>query len=74
MDLALLVLLLLSHMLPSFMESKFLYLSPSKFGLNLTAYEEVGPIHLSTFFAITYGFGFASIPATISHVALFYGK
>ncbi len=47
MDLALLVLLLLSHMLPSFMESKFLYLSPSKFGLNLTAYEEVGPIHLS---------------------------
>jgi hypothetical protein len=28
MDLALLVLLLLSHMLPSFMESKFLYLSP----------------------------------------------
>ncbi len=38
-------------------------------------YEEVGPIHLSTFFAITYGFGFASIAAIIiSHVALFYGK
>jgi OPT family oligopeptide transporter len=46
----------------------------SKFELNLTAYEEVGPIHLSTFFAITYGFGFASIAATLSHVALFYGK
>jgi hypothetical protein len=46
----------------------------SKFELNLTAYEEVGPIHLSTFFAITYGFGFAGIAATISHVALFYGK
>jgi hypothetical protein len=46
----------------------------SKFGLNLTAYEEVGPIHLSAFVAITYGFGFASIAATLSHVALFYGK
>jgi hypothetical protein len=46
----------------------------SKFELNLTRYEEVGPVHLSTFFAFTYGFGFAGIAATISHVALFYGK
>jgi hypothetical protein len=46
----------------------------SKFELNLTAYEEVGPVHLSTFFAFTYGFGFAGIAATVSHVALFYGK
>jgi OPT family small oligopeptide transporter len=46
----------------------------SKFELNLTTYEEVGPVHLSTFFAFTYGFGFAGIAATVSHVALFYGK
>ncbi len=46
----------------------------SKFELNLTAYEEVSPVHLSTFFAFTYGFGFAGIAATVSHVALFYGK
>jgi len=46
----------------------------SKFELNLTRYEEVGPIHLSTFFAFTYGFSFAGIAATVSHVGLFYGK
>ncbi len=46
----------------------------SKFELNLTTYEEVGHVHLSTFFAFTYGFGFAGIAATVSHVALFYGK
>ncbi|CAK9235221.1 unnamed protein product [Sphagnum troendelagicum] len=46
----------------------------SNFELNLTAYEEVGNIHLSTFFAMTYGFGFAGLAATVSHVALFYGK
>ncbi|CAK9227824.1 unnamed protein product [Sphagnum troendelagicum] len=46
----------------------------SKFELNLTRYEEIGPVHLSTFFAFTYGFGFAGIAATVSHVALFYGK
>jgi hypothetical protein len=46
----------------------------SNFELNLTAYEEVGNVHLSTFFAMTYGFGFAGLAATVSHVALFYGK
>lgn len=46
----------------------------AQFKLNLTAYEETGPIHLSAFFAITYGFGFAAVAATVSHVALFHGK
>jgi hypothetical protein len=46
----------------------------SNFELNLTAYEEVGNIHFSTSFALGYGFGLAGLAATVSHVALFYGK
>ncbi|KAJ7540058.1 hypothetical protein O6H91_10G000300 [Diphasiastrum complanatum] len=44
------------------------------FELDLEAYKRNGPIHLSTFFAITYGFGFAAVAATLTHVAAFHGK
>ncbi|KAH9311292.1 hypothetical protein KI387_026327, partial [Taxus chinensis] len=46
----------------------------SNFHLDLKAYEEYGTIHLSTFFAMTYGVGFAALTATIVHVLLFHGK
>lgn len=46
----------------------------SDFELDLTAYEKYGPIHLSTFFAVTYGVGFAALTATVVHVGLFHGK
>ncbi|KAK1303624.1 Oligopeptide transporter 7 [Acorus calamus] len=46
----------------------------SNFHLDVQAYEREGPLYLSTFFAITYGFIFASLTATISHVALFHGR
>ncbi|GLJ16462.1 hypothetical protein SUGI_0280270 [Cryptomeria japonica] len=39
-----------------------------------SGYENYSELHLSTFFAITYGIGFATLAATISHVILFYGK
>lgn len=45
-----------------------------KFELDLTKYEQQGRIHLSMFFALTYGFGFATIASTLTHVALFYGR
>ncbi|KAH0977154.1 hypothetical protein GBA52_026873 [Prunus armeniaca] len=45
-----------------------------KFELDIPKYEEQGRIHLSTFFALTYGFGFATIASTLTHVALFYGR
>ncbi|KAF2323886.1 hypothetical protein GH714_003700 [Hevea brasiliensis] len=45
-----------------------------KFELDLAQYEQHGRVHLSTFFAVTYGFGFATIAATLTHVALFYGR
>ncbi|GJN01864.1 hypothetical protein PR202_ga19165 [Eleusine coracana subsp. coracana] len=45
-----------------------------RFQIDKAAYDQQGKIHLSLFFAISYGLGFATIAATLSHVALFYGK
>ncbi|CAA7391921.1 unnamed protein product [Spirodela intermedia] len=46
----------------------------SKFHLDIDAYEKRGPLHLSTFFAMTYGVGFAALTATVMHVLLFHGS
>ncbi|XP_020210870.1 oligopeptide transporter 7 [Cajanus cajan] len=46
----------------------------SNFHLDLAAYERQGRLYLSTFFAMTYGVGFAALSATIMHVALFHGR
>ncbi|GLU08960.1 hypothetical protein SLE2022_258410 [Rubroshorea leprosula] len=46
----------------------------NNFELDKGKYEEEGRIHLSVFFALTYGFGFATIASTITHVGLFYGR
>ncbi|RZC73827.1 hypothetical protein C5167_049309 [Papaver somniferum] len=46
----------------------------NKFNLDVAAYEKNGPLYLSTFFAMTYGVGFAALSATIVHVALFHGR
>ncbi|XP_022896208.1 oligopeptide transporter 4 [Olea europaea var. sylvestris] len=45
-----------------------------RFELDLNSYEQQGRIHLSMFFALTYGFGFATIAATLTHVTCFYGR
>ncbi|KAK4792429.1 hypothetical protein SAY86_022864 [Trapa natans] len=45
-----------------------------KFELDIPAYEQQGRIHLSMFFALSYGFGFATIASTLTHVGLFYGS
>lgn len=45
-----------------------------KFELDLAKYQDQGRIHLSMFFALTYGFGFATIASTLTHVAFFYGR
>ncbi|KAL2631498.1 hypothetical protein R1flu_016184 [Riccia fluitans] len=44
------------------------------FFLDEAAYARVGPINMSTFFAFTYGLGFATITATVTHVALYHGR
>ncbi|XP_057503000.1 oligopeptide transporter 4-like [Actinidia eriantha] len=46
----------------------------TKFEIDMVQYEKQGRINLSTFFALTYGFGFATIASTLTHVALFYGR
>lgn len=46
----------------------------SEFHLDRAAYARNGPIHLSTFFAMTYGLGFATLSATIVHIFLFNGS
>jgi hypothetical protein len=45
-----------------------------KFELDLPTYEQQGRIHLSLFFALSYGIGFAAIISTLTHVALFNGR
>ncbi|XP_039845248.1 oligopeptide transporter 7-like [Panicum virgatum] len=46
----------------------------SHFHFDTKAHEKNGPLYLSTFFAVTYGVGFASLTATIVHVFLFHGS
>ncbi|OVA19847.1 Oligopeptide transporter [Macleaya cordata] len=46
----------------------------SNFRLDIDAYEREGPLHISTFFAMTYGVGFACLTSTIVHVLLFHGR
>ncbi|KAK9103938.1 hypothetical protein Sjap_021192 [Stephania japonica] len=49
-------------------------ITDSKFNLDLKAYLQTGPIYISTMFAMSYGIGFGSLPATLVHTFLFYGK
>ncbi|KAG5612828.1 hypothetical protein H5410_024109 [Solanum commersonii] len=45
-----------------------------KFEIDKVSYAQHGRIHLSMFFAVTYGLNFAAVMATLSQVALFNGK
>ncbi|XP_022773786.1 oligopeptide transporter 6 [Durio zibethinus] len=44
------------------------------FHLDKKVYEQNGRVHLSTFFAMTYGLGFATLTAMVVHVLLFDGR
>ncbi|KAI3850493.1 hypothetical protein MKW98_000303 [Papaver atlanticum] len=46
----------------------------NKFEIDALQYAQQGRINLSTFFAVSYGNGFATIAATLTHVVLFHGK
>lgn len=48
-------------------------LDAEAFDINLEAYNSYSKLYLSPFFAIMYGISFATLTATISHVALFDG-
>ncbi|XP_072970553.1 oligopeptide transporter 1-like [Typha angustifolia] len=49
-------------------------LDDKTFSLNFQEYDAYSKINLSVVFVYTYGFGFAALMATISHVALFHGR
>ncbi|XP_020205598.1 oligopeptide transporter 7 [Cajanus cajan] len=46
----------------------------SNFHLDLEAYQREGPLYFSINFAMTYGFAFACLAATLVHVLLFHGS
>ncbi|KAL6633728.1 hypothetical protein ACP70R_026399 [Stipagrostis hirtigluma subsp. patula] len=46
----------------------------NQFQIDMDAYNKLGRVNLSIFFALSYGLSFATIAATITHVGLFYGK
>ncbi|KAI3783841.1 hypothetical protein L1987_42929 [Smallanthus sonchifolius] len=46
----------------------------SNFQLDKVAYEKQGHLYMSSFFAMTYGLGFATLSATVVHVLLFHGR
>lgn len=46
----------------------------SNFRFDSLAYQQQGPLFMSTFFAMSYGVGFACLAATVVHVALFHGR
>lgn len=49
-------------------------LNQNTFKFNQEGYDQVGQVNLSIFFVLTYGLSFATLAATLSHVALFHGK
>ncbi|GMH09568.1 hypothetical protein Nepgr_011409 [Nepenthes gracilis] len=49
-------------------------LDDKTFTLNETVYNDYSKLYLSVFFAFSYGLSFATLAATISHVALFNGQ
>ncbi|TYK13761.1 oligopeptide transporter 5-like [Cucumis melo var. makuwa] len=49
-------------------------LNSKTFDLDQVGYESYSKLYLSVFFAFSYGLSFATLTATISHVALFHGK
>ncbi|ORY21846.1 OPT superfamily oligopeptide transporter [Rhizoclosmatium globosum] len=53
---------------------KYFYDKTKNYDLNITAYNDVAPIHITSYFALVYGSSFLTITAAISHVGLWYGK
>ena len=49
-------------------------LNEKAFDINHAAYDSYSKLYLSVLFAFTYGLSFATLTATLTHVALFNGK
>ncbi|ORY47245.1 OPT superfamily oligopeptide transporter, partial [Rhizoclosmatium globosum] len=44
------------------------------YDLNVTAYNNVAPVYITSYFALVYGCSFLTITAAVSHVGLWYGR
>ncbi|KNC97645.1 OPT family small oligopeptide transporter [Spizellomyces punctatus DAOM BR117] len=44
------------------------------FDLDETAYQQLGPVRITSLFALNYGSSFMAVAATVSHVVLWYGR
>ncbi|KAK4398814.1 Oligopeptide transporter 5 [Sesamum angolense] len=51
-----------------------LVLNDKTFDFNRAGYDSYSKVNLSVFFVLSYGTSFATLAATVSHVALFYGR
>ncbi|CBI39772.3 unnamed protein product, partial [Vitis vinifera] len=49
-------------------------LNPKTFSVDLAEYNAYSKLYLSVFFSVTYGISFATLAASVSHVALFNGS
>ncbi|KAI9352924.1 OPT oligopeptide transporter protein-domain-containing protein [Obelidium mucronatum] len=62
-----------THKLGSTVDPAFFYNAQDNYNLNSTAYDNVSPIHVTSFFAVQYGSTFLTIASVLSHVSLWYG-
>ncbi|KAJ3022876.1 UNVERIFIED_CONTAM: hypothetical protein HDU68_008900 [Siphonaria sp. JEL0065] len=53
---------------------RYFYNVSDNYNINLTAYNNVAPVHLTSTFALTYASSFLTVTAALAHVALWYGK
>ncbi|KAJ3095739.1 hypothetical protein HK100_005740, partial [Physocladia obscura] len=63
-----------THALGQQVRPVFFYNVSNNYNLNLTAYNDVEPIHLTVYFAVTYASSFLTITAALSHVLIWYGS
>ncbi|KAJ3076913.1 hypothetical protein HDU98_011009 [Podochytrium sp. JEL0797] len=52
---------------------RYFYNVSDNYNINLTAYNDVAPIHITSIFALSYASSFLTVTAALSHVALWYG-
>ncbi|KAJ3388287.1 hypothetical protein HDU84_009871 [Entophlyctis sp. JEL0112] len=62
-----------THALGSRVKPTFFYNTLDNYNLNLTAYEDVQPVRITSFFLLSYAGSFLAISAALSHVIMWYG-
>ncbi|KAJ3291619.1 hypothetical protein HDU79_002189 [Rhizoclosmatium sp. JEL0117] len=63
-----------THKMGAPVNPAFFYNATDNYNLNVTAYQDVSPIHITSFFAVQYASSFLTIAAVLSHVWLWYGS